>query len=112
MGLIGIPIAPLLVGKVEYQHLGAAAALDDDRAGVGLQRVPGGQRPAVDGRLAARDEHLALAARGQPLLGALRPVDKAAVAPGGLLSRARAVAPIARGDEPPPAALLVGSEVL
>src|ERR1044072_186086 len=85
---------------------------DPDRAGVGLQRVPGGQRPAVDGRLAARDVHVALAARGQPLLGALRAVEKAGVDPCVLVNRARALGPVARGDEPQPAALLVGSEVL
>src|SRR5262245_9366018 len=59
---IAAPMLLLLpLGKVEHQHLAAPAALDHDRAGIGLEGVARAQRLAVDAYLAARHVHVALA---------------------------------------------------
>src|SRR4029077_20701043 len=80
--------------------------------GVGFQRVPGAQRVPVDARLAARDVHVALATRRQRLLRALRAGAEAGLDARILVDRHGALGAVARGDQPQPAALLVGAEAL
>src|ERR1700741_2140722 len=99
-------------GKVEDEHLGAFAALELERAARGLQCIARHERLAVYRQRAAHHMHVALAPRGDLQAGARGAVEQAGVERRILVDGDGAVAPIARGDEAQPAALVTVGEVL